>query len=78
MKIEQLVQYIINICKENEIKRRLIRTKQLNRTIKELYDEKISSQYRVNILTHEKEFDLVITNNEDFDYEIDNKKVNFT
>ena len=54
MKIEQLVQYIINICKENEIKRRLIRTKQLNRTIKELYDEKRSSQYSVNILTHEK------------------------
>lgn len=59
--------------KENEIKRRIIRTEQLNRDSIELYDEKRSSQYRVNVLSHENEFDLIITNDENFNYDIVNE-----
>ena len=54
----------------NEIKRRKIRTEKLNRDDTELYDEKRSSQFRINVLSHEKEFDFVIVNDEDFNYTI--------
>ena len=47
-----------------------MRTRQLNRDVTELYDEKRSSQYRVNVLSQEKQFDLIITNDEEFNYEI--------
>lgn len=65
---------LLKCDKNNEIKRRLVRTEQLNRDVIELYDEKRSSQYRVNILSHEDEFDLVIINDEEFNYEIVNIK----
>lgn len=68
--IEKSLTILLKCDKENEIKRRKYRTEQLNRDIMELYDEKRSSQYRVNVLSHESEFDLVIKNNEEFDYEI--------
>ena len=59
---------------ENEIQRRKSRTEQLNRNPIELYSEERSSQYRVNILSHENEFDLIIENDEEFNYKIlDNK-----
>lgn len=67
---EQSLTILLKCSKENEIKRRKIRTKELNRDNIELYDEKRSSQYRVNVLSHEKEFDLVIINDEEFNYEI--------
>ena len=51
---------------ENEIQRRKSRTEQLNRDPIELYSEERSSQYRVNILSHENEFDLIIENDEEF------------
>ena len=58
-------------CNEQEeIKRRMIRTEQLNRNPIELYDDKRSSQYRVNVLSHEDEFDFIIENNDSFNYEI--------
>lgn len=59
---------------ENEIQRRKSRTEQLNRDPIELYSEERSSQYRVNILSHENEFDLIIENDEDFNYKILNKE----
>lgn len=59
--------------KENEIKRRKSRTEQLNRDPIELYDEERSSQFRVNVLSHINEFDLIIENDEDFNYTILNK-----
>ena len=48
---EKSLTILLKCSKENEIKRRLIRTEQLNRDNTELYDEKRSSQYRVNILS---------------------------
>ncbi len=60
--------------KENEIKRRKSRTEQLNRDPIELYDEERSSQFRVNVLSHINEFDLIIENDEDFNYKILNKE----
>lgn len=58
-------------CNEkDEIKRREVRTKQLNRDSIELFDENRSSQFRVNVLSHEDEFDLVIENDEYFIYNI--------
>lgn len=65
---------LLKCTKENEIKRRILRTKELNRDKIELYDEKRSSQYRVNVLKYEKDFDLIIANDEDFNYEIINIK----
>ena len=60
---------------ENEAQRRKNRTEQLNRDPIELYSEERSSQYRVNVLSHENEFDLIIENDEEFNYQIiDNKK----
>lgn len=56
--------------KQNEIDRRKIRTEQLNRDSIELYDEKRSSQFRVNVLSHEDEFDFVIENDDNFNYKI--------
>lgn len=70
---EHSLTILLKCNKENEIKRRKIRTKELNRDDIELYDEKRSSQYRVNVLSHEKEFDLVVTSDEDFNYEIKDK-----
>lgn len=67
---EKSLTILLKCNKEDEIKRRLSRTKQLNRDNLELYDEKRSSQYRVNVLSHEQEFDLVITNDEEFNYQI--------
>lgn len=67
---EKSLTILLKCNKENEIKRRKIRTKELNRNNIELYDEKRSSQYRVNVLSHESEFDLVIENDEEFNYKI--------
>lgn len=67
---EKSLTILLKCSKEDEIKRRQLRTQELNRNNIELYDEKRSSQYRVNVLSHEKEFDLVITNDENFNYEI--------
>lgn len=67
---EKSLTILLKCSKEDEIKRRQVRTQELNRNNIELYDEKRSSQYRVNVLSHEKEFDLVITNDENFNYEI--------
>jgi len=61
---------LLKCDKENEIKRRINRTKELKRDSIELYDEKRSSQYRVNVLSHEEEFDLIIVNDENFNYDI--------
>lgn len=55
---------------ENETKRRKFRTEQLNRDPIELYSKERSSQYRVNVLSHENEFDLIIENDEEFNYRI--------
>lgn len=71
---EKSLSILLKCSKEDEIKRRLYRTKKLNRDNIELYDEKRSSQYRVNVLSHENEFDLIIKNDEDFNYEILNKR----
>lgn len=70
---DRVLTILLKCDKENEIKRRFVRTKELNRDVTELYDEKRSSQYRVNVLNHEDEFDLIITNDKDFDYEIVNR-----
>lgn len=61
---------LLKCSKENEIYRRKIRTEELKRDEAELYDEKRASQYRVNVLSRENEFDLVIVNDEDFNYKI--------
>lgn len=68
---EKSLTILLKCDKENEIKRREVRTKELNRKAIELYDEKRSSQYRVNVLSHESEFDLVISNDEEFNYIIE-------
>ena len=68
---ENSLTILLKCDKENEIKRREVRTKELNRKAIELYDEKRSSQYRVNVLSHEDEFDLVISNDEEFSYKIE-------
>lgn len=69
---EKTLTIFLKCDKKNEIERRKIRTKELNRSTIELYDELRSSQYRVNVLKCEKEFDLIIENNEDFEYTIIN------
>lgn len=70
---EKALNILLKCSLENEIIRRISRTEQLNRDKTELYDEKRSSQYRVNVLSHEKEFDLIVTNDKDFNYKIINK-----
>ncbi len=55
---------------ENEAQRRKNRTEQLNRDPIELYSEERSSQYRVNVLSHKNEFDLIIENDKEFNYKI--------
>lgn len=59
---------LLKCNKENEIERRKKRTIELKRDDIELYDELRSSQYRVNVLIHEKEFDLVIESDKNFNY----------
>ena len=58
---------------ENEIKRREERLENQNRSSIELYDEKRDSQFRTNVLIHENEFDLIIENDENFEYRIINR-----
>ena len=58
---------------ENEIKRREDRLENQNRSSIELYDEKRDSQFRTNVLIYENEFDLIIENDEKFDYKIVNR-----
>jgi len=71
---EKSLSILLKCSKEEEIKRRIVRTKELNRDNIELYDEKRSSQYRVNVLSHEEDFDIVITSEENFNYKIEVKK----
>ena len=58
---------------ENEIKRREDRLESQNRSSIELYDEKRDSQFRTNVLIHENEFDLIIENDDNFEYRIINR-----
>lgn len=69
---EKSLTIFLKCNQEQEIKRRKNRTKELNRDTIELYDEKRSSQYRVNVLKYEKDFDFVIINDENFNYDIIN------
>ena len=55
---------------ENEIKRREDRLENQNRSSIELYDEKRDSQFRTNVLIHENEFDMIIENDDNFEYKI--------
>lgn len=66
---EKSLTILLKCDKENEINRRNNRTKELKRDSNELYDEKRHSQYRVNILIHEKQFDIIIANDTDFNYD---------
>ena len=67
---------LLRCNKEDQIKRMEYRTKELKRDSRELYDEKRASQYRVNILTKEDEFDIIIDNDENFNYNIVKGAVN--
>lgn len=67
---EKSLSILLKCDKDNEIKRRESRTKDLKRDAVELYDEKRASQFRINVLNHENEFDLVITNDDNFNYAI--------
>lgn len=58
---------------ENEAKRRETRIAGQNVNPIALYDEKRSSQFRTNVLIHENEFDLVIENDDNFQYTIISK-----
>lgn len=71
---EKSLSIFLKCSKESEIKRRKKITEELNRNAIELYDEKRSSQYRVNILKYEDGFDFVIINDDDFNYKIVNKQ----
>ena len=55
---------------ESEIKRRKDRLENQNRNSIELYDENRASQFRTNVLIHENEFDLIIENDDSFEYKI--------
>ena len=72
---EKSLSILLKCNKENEIKRRKERTKSLNRDAIELYDKKRSSQYKVNVLSHENEFNLIIENDKYFNYEIIKKNI---
>ena len=61
---------LLKCDKDVQIRRMEERTKQLKRDSRELYDEKRASQYRVNILVKQDEFDIVIVNDKDFNYKI--------
>ena len=58
---------------ENEAKRRKTRILEQNENPIALYDEKRSSQFRTNVLIHENEFDLIIENDDNFEYKIINR-----
>lgn len=61
-------------CSEDIEKKRLLeRTTNLLRDASELHDEKRSSQFRLNVLKYESDFDLVILNDDKFNYNIINK-----
>lgn len=58
---------------ENEARRRESRIAGQNVNPIALYDEKRSSQFRTNVLIHEDEFDLIIENDDNFQYTIISK-----
>lgn len=70
---EKSLTIFLKCDQEQEIIRRKNRTKELNRDTIELYDEKRSSQYRVNVLKYENDFDFIIINDENFNYNIINR-----
>ena len=72
---EKSLTILLKCNKENEILRREARTKELNRRAVELYDEKRASQFRVNVLSRENEFNLIVENDENFNYKIVKKEV---
>ncbi len=72
-KDEKTLSIFLKCNKENEIKRRMERTKKLDRDSSELYDELRTSQFRTNVLIHESKFDFIIENDENFEYKIVNK-----
>ena len=72
-KDEKTLLIFLKCNKENEIKRRMERTKKLDRDSSELYDELRTSQFRTNVLIHESKFDFIIENDENFEYKIVNK-----
>ena len=59
---------------KNEIKRREDRLENQKRSSIELYDEKRDSQFRTNVLIHENKFDLIIENDDNFEYKLINKR----
>lgn len=65
----------LKCSKEDEIERRIERTKIKNRDETELYNENRSSQYRVNILPKAESFDMIIESDKNFKLTIikDNK-----
>ena len=67
---EKSLNILLKCDKENEIKRRKNRTIDLKRNSKELYDELRASQYRLNVLSREEEFDMIVSNDEDFNYQL--------
>ena len=70
---------LLKCNKEEEIYRRKKRTLELNRDTSELYDDIRSQEFKVNVLSKEDTFDLVIESQKDYSYSIlqnrvDNKK----
>lgn len=65
-------------CDENEEReRRKSRTISENRNKIELYDENRSSQYRVNVLSKQNGFDIIINSEKDFTFTIIKNNKNF-
>lgn len=75
----QSLTILLKCTKEEEIYRRKKRTLELNRDTSELYDDIRSQEFKVNVLSKEDNFDLVIESQKDYSYSIlqnrvDNKK----
>ena len=69
-KEDKSLKIFLKCSTKDEIKRRQKRFEEKNTSTIELYDEKRDSSYRTNILVHENEFNLIISSNENFTYEI--------
>ena len=66
---EKSLSIFLKCNKKIEIARREKRNEILKWSASDLYDEKRSSQYRVNVLSRENEFDWILVNDDNFNYE---------
>ena len=65
-----LFRSLLKCNQTEEIKRRKKRTLELKRDTSELYDDIRNKEFKLNVLSKENTFDLVLISDEDYHYHI--------